>query len=88
MVIWVAIGGRGTLIGAVVGAIFVNALKSGVSESFPEIWSYFIGIAFIVVVLFMPQGIVGMVKDYVPKLMHRSHEKKADNDIVTEKQIV
>jgi len=88
MVIWVAIGGRGTLIGAVVGAIFVNALKSGVSESFPEIWSYFIGIAFIVVVLFMPQGIVGMVKDYVPKLMHRSQEKKAGNDVVIEKQII
>lgn len=62
MVIWVAIGGRGTLIGAVIGAILVNALKSGISESFPDVWSYFIGFTFIVVVLFMPNGVVGLVK--------------------------
>jgi urea transport system permease protein len=60
MVIWVAIGGRGTLLGGVIGAIFVNSLKSGMSESFPDIWSYFIGIAFVVVVIFMPTGLVGV----------------------------
>lgn len=60
MVIWVAIGGRGTLIGAIIGAILVNFLKSAVSESFPDIWSYFIGLAFIAVVLFMPNGLVGI----------------------------
>lgn len=59
MVIWVAIGGRGTLIGGIIGAILVNFLKSGLSESFPAIWSYFIGIAFVVVVIFMPAGLVG-----------------------------
>lgn len=61
MVIWVAIGGRGTLVGAIIGAICVNALKSGISESFPEIWSYFIGMAFIIFVLFMPKGLIGML---------------------------
>lgn len=60
MVIWVAIGGRGTLTGAVIGAVLVNSLKSVVSENFPDIWSYFIGIAFIVVVIFMPLGLVGI----------------------------
>ncbi len=73
MVIWVAIGGRGTLIGAILGAILVNALKSGISESFPEVWSYFIGIAFIVFVLFMPMGLVGEVKKWAPRLYARLH---------------
>lgn len=68
MIIWVAIGGRGTLIGAVIGAILVNALKSGISESFPAVWSYFIGFAFIIIVLFMPNGIVGLVKKISGKL--------------------
>ncbi|SDE32325.1 urea ABC transporter permease subunit UrtC [Sporomusa acidovorans] len=71
MIIWVAIGGKGTLIGAVIGAILVNALKSGVSESFPDIWSYFIGIAFVVVVLYMPYGIVGLVKQTAEKIKQR-----------------
>lgn len=62
MVIWVAIGGRGSLIGAVIGAVLVNSLKSGVSESFPDMWSYFIGVAFVLTVLIMPSGIVGLVK--------------------------
>jgi len=60
MVIWVAIGGRGTLTGAIIGAVLVNLLKSLVSESFPAVWSYFMGIAFIVVVIFMPLGLVGI----------------------------
>lgn len=68
MVIWVAIGGKGTLIGAVIGAILVNALKSGISESFPDIWSYFIGLAFVAVVLYMPYGIVGLAQKIAGKL--------------------
>jgi urea transport system permease protein len=62
MVIWVAIGGRGTLIGGIIGAILVNVLKSGLSESFPSVWSYFIGIMFVVVVMFMPKGLVGVLR--------------------------
>lgn len=67
MVIWVAIGGRGTLTGAIIGAILVNSLKSACSESFPDIWSYFIGLAFITVVLFMPNGLVGLVQQIKSK---------------------
>ncbi len=62
MVIWVAIGGRGTLVGAIIGAILVNSLKSAVSESFPAAWSYFIGLMFIAVVIFMPYGLMGISK--------------------------
>lgn len=62
MVSWVAIGGRGTLTGAIIGAILVNSLKSVVSENFPDIWSYFIGVTFIVIVIFMPSGLMGIYR--------------------------
>jgi urea transport system permease protein len=61
MVIWVAVGGRGTLIGAVIGALLINAAKSGLSESFPAIWQYFLGALFIGAVLLFPNGLVGVV---------------------------
>jgi urea transport system permease protein len=59
MVIWVAVGGRATLVGAVLGAILVNAAKSGLSESFPTLWQYFLGGLFVGVVLLFPDGLVG-----------------------------
>ncbi len=62
MVIWVAIGGRGTLTGAIIGTILINYTKNLVSERFPDIWSYFIGLAFILVMLFMPKGIAGLAE--------------------------
>ena len=63
MAIWVAVGGRGNLIGAVIGALVVNVTKTLVSESFPEIWSYFIGSIFVLVVLFLPRGLTGVFAD-------------------------
>lgn len=60
MAIWVAVGGRGTLSGAVIGALAVNFAKSYLSETFPDVWLYFLGALFIGVVLFFPQGIVGV----------------------------
>lgn len=62
MAIWVVVGGRGTLIGPVLGAVLVNAAKTFFSETFPEIWLYFLGAIFIVTVLFFPQGIMGLVE--------------------------
>jgi urea transport system permease protein len=62
MVIWVAVGGRGTLIGAIVGALVVNAAKSGLSESFPDTWQYFLGALFVGVVVLFPAGIVGSLR--------------------------
>ena len=59
MVIWVALGGRGTLIGAIVGALVVNFGRSYFSETYPEIWQYFLGLLFVAVVLLFPAGIVG-----------------------------
>ena len=60
--IWVAVGGRGVLLGAIVGAILVNGAKSGLSESFPAIWQYFLGLLFIGAVLLFPTGIMGLLR--------------------------
>jgi urea transport system permease protein len=61
MVIWVAVGGRATLVGPIIGALVVNSAKSGLSESFPDIWQYFLGALFIGSVVLFPQGLVGAV---------------------------
>ena len=60
--IWVAVGGRGVLLGAILGAIVVNGAKSGLSESFPAVWQYFLGLLFIGAVLLFPAGIMGLFK--------------------------
>jgi urea transport system permease protein len=59
-VVWVAIGGRGTLVGPVIGAVFVNALRSWATREYPDMWLIILGMLFILVVLFMPGGIVGI----------------------------
>ena len=60
MAIWVAVGGRGTLSGALVGAGLVNGAKSWFTVAAPDYWLYFLGILFIVVTLFFPKGFVGI----------------------------
>jgi urea transport system permease protein len=59
-VVWVAVGGRGTLIGPVIGAVGINALKSWTTRAYPDMWLLFLGTLFIVVTVFMPKGIVGL----------------------------
>ena len=60
--IWAAVGGRGTLVGPIVGAFFVNGAKSWFTQAFPEFWLYFLGALFIAVTLFLPNGIVGLLR--------------------------
>ncbi len=60
-VIWVAVGGRGTLYGAIAGAVLVNYAKTYLTGAFPEIWLYALGALFVVVPLFLPRGIIGLV---------------------------
>jgi urea transport system permease protein len=62
MAIWAAVGGRGTLIGPIVGAFFVNGAKSWFTAAFPEFWLYFLGALFIAVTLFLPNGLVGLLR--------------------------
>ena len=60
MAIWVAVGGRGTLIGPVLGAFLVNLSKSWFTVAFPEYWLFFLGLLFVLVTLFLPQGVIGL----------------------------
>jgi urea transport system permease protein len=62
MVIWVAVGGRGTLIGAILGALLVGYGKSFFSETYLDIWQYFLGLLFVGSVLLFPQGLVGTLQ--------------------------
>ena len=59
-VVWVAVGGRGTLLGPVLGAVGVNALKSWTTRAFPDLWLLILGNVFVLVTVFMPKGIVGL----------------------------
>ena len=61
--IWTAVGGRATLIGPIVGAFVVNGAKSWLTVTAPEFWLYFLGALFIAVTLFLPGGIMGVVRD-------------------------
>jgi len=64
VVVWVAVGGRGTLYGAVVGALLVNYAKTRFTAVMPDAWLFALGALFVVVTLFMPKGIVGLVGRY------------------------
>jgi urea transport system permease protein len=77
--IWTAVGGRATLIGPIVGAFFVNGAKSWFTQAFPEIWLYALGAMFIAVTLFLPQGIVGLLRGpdgIVGRLRRRSERRE------------
>jgi urea transport system permease protein len=58
--IWVAVGGRGTLLGPVFGAALVNGAKSFFTQAYPEYWLFFLGLLFILVTLFLPHGVAGL----------------------------
>ena len=64
MVIWVAVGGRGTLIGAIIGTLLVRLAQTFLSERFPEVWLFFQGALFLIVVTVLPDGIVGWWRNY------------------------
>ena len=69
VVIWVAIGGRGTLIGAVLGALLVNYAKTRLTAIFPEAWLFALGALFVFVTLFLPKGLFGLFGSIKNKLI-------------------
>jgi urea transport system permease protein len=69
--LWVALGGRGTLIGAAIGAVAINYAKSTFSTAYPDGWLFFLGGLFVVVVVFMPRGLMGLVHDGVALIKRR-----------------
>ena len=72
IVIWVAIGGRGTLFGAVIGAVAVNYAKTYFTGAFPEVWLFMLGALFVISTLYLPKGIVGVVTQI--------RERRAENN--------
>jgi urea transport system permease protein len=62
MAIWTAVGGRGTLVGPILGAFFVNGGKSLFTQWLPEAWLFVLGLLFIAVTLYLPQGLIGLIR--------------------------
>jgi urea transport system permease protein len=62
LVVWVALGGRATLYGAVIGALAVNYAKTYLTAALPEVWLFSLGALFVLVTLFLPNGLVGLFK--------------------------
>ncbi|HEY0680769.1 MAG TPA: urea ABC transporter permease subunit UrtC [Steroidobacter sp.] len=67
IVIWVAVGGRGTLYGAVAGAVIVNYAKTYFTAAIPELWLYALGAMFVIVTLFLPRGVVGLADRFATR---------------------
>jgi urea transport system permease protein len=67
VVIWVAIGGRGTLYGAIAGAVLVNYAKTAFSTALPSAWLYFLGALFVLTTLFLPRGFIGLGQQWRSK---------------------
>jgi urea transport system permease protein len=79
LVIWVAIGGRGTLYGAIIGAFVVNYASTYFTSALPEVWLYALGGLFVVSTLFLPKGIVGILSKLNIKRMNDSDPKGASH---------
>lgn len=77
VVIWVAVGGRATLFGAVLGALLVNYAKTYFTGAFPEVWLFALGGLFILVTLFAPNGIIGLFK-------RKPKQHKAEPEVIEE----
>ena len=85
VVVWTAVGGRGTLIGPIIGALMVNAGKSYFTGAFPELWLFALGGLFIGVTLFLPKGVVGTIQQRLAVRRDRKAEDDAaNNDTATD----
>ncbi len=82
-VVWVAVGGRGTLIGPVIGAIGVNALKSWATRAYPDMWLLILGTLFVLVTIFLPKGIVGLAAQVRTLLLRRFKPREGKRDCET-----
>ncbi len=67
-IVWVAVGGRGTLVGAILGGILVNVGKSYFTGAFPEAWLYCLGVLFVATTLFFPKGVLGLIPQLIKRL--------------------
>src|ERR1700684_318151 len=83
-VIWVAVGGRGTLYGAIAGAVIVNYAKTYFTGAFPEIWLYALGALFVLVTVFLPRGVIGLLTAREKKRGDDKSGAKAEERMETE----
>jgi ABC-type branched-subunit amino acid transport system permease subunit len=86
-VVWVAVGGRGNLLGPVLGAIGINALKSFATHAFAEQWPYILGCLFIFVTVFMPKGIIGL-PEQLRALWRRYSRKPLRDEVIPQPESV
>ncbi|MCA2010139.1 urea ABC transporter permease subunit UrtC [Cereibacter sphaeroides] len=77
IVVWVALGGRGTLVGAAIGALVVVALKSWLTATFPDLWLFALGGLFILVTLALPNGLLGLLDRFKPRRAKQAQEATA-----------
>jgi urea transport system permease protein len=66
-VLWVAVGGRGSLFGAIIGAFAVNGAKTWFTAAYPQVWLFFLGALFVLVTLFLPRGLTGIFRRRRPE---------------------
>jgi urea transport system permease protein len=78
IVIWVALGGRGTLVGAALGAVLVALAKTLLTGWLPDAWLYALGAMFILVTLYLPQGILGALEGGVRRLRPAATEPHSE----------
>jgi urea transport system permease protein len=77
MVIWVAVGGRGTLIGAIIGALLVNYAKTKFTAIMPDGWLFALGALFVLVTLYLPKGLVGLFEQIKEKRTLKNNLKNS-----------
>jgi len=82
--IWVAVGGRGTLVGPILGAFAVNGAKTWFTVAYPELWLYFLGLLFVLVTLLLPRGLAGLAGTVLQRLPGRPAAKPATAPVAHE----
>ncbi len=84
VVVWTAVGGRGTILGPVLGALLVNGGKSYFTAAAPESWLFVLGSLFVVVTLFLPRGIVGTIDHGWRALTERRRAARAEKGVASD----
>lgn len=77
VILWIAIGGRGKLMGAVIGALAINYISNSLSELYPVVWQLFLGLVMILVVILLPDGVYGTFEKKLAALKHKKIKIKA-----------
>ncbi|EFL89295.1 urea ABC transporter, permease protein UrtC [Ahrensia sp. R2A130] len=86
VVIWTAVGGRGTIIGPVIGAFLVNGGKSWFTGLFPEVWLFVLGALFVLTTLFLPKGVIGTLREgWIAKRGIRTSKHLEDGELALPK---